>query len=178
MRITTLIALLAAVFSSNVMAEKLTNTIDIINNSNLAATVTYNICTFNTDTNGMLLEKDCKEKIVLLQGKESGLNKVVIDAKFAPLNPAKQNPALDTEITSVYIAKIQSNLGQQTFVSSLNDLNGIFDDKNLILRGLHINVCSNMDYTSYAPTPGDTNNVIILDNHGTNKFYCHASSQA
>src|SRR3990167_6118064 len=97
------------------LAGETIKTVDIVNNSDIPVTVTYDECYMDSSNVSI-----CNEKTTTLSNKNGGTNYVYIDAS----NQEKQQSALQKEIV---IKKIVSALGVQEFLSYA-DYNKIYKE--------------------------------------------------
>lgn len=148
-----IICVVMAIFSTGAMAETYTRNIDIINNSNIPLKITYNLCTTVT-TNDSTSNENCIEKMASLSAKGGKTNKISFQADTMG--------GFEGVYTQVFIGGIYSSLGKQIFASS------------------HAQEMNTPDLSSCSdswPAGGSSRlyprgNTIILDNMGTEKFYC------
>lgn len=154
------------ILSGNAIAagQLISHNRDIINSSNIPATITYKVCEMGGDQQEVT---GCKEKTITLGEKGSKTNKVSIDASFAALHSKGDHiDSMHGYNQIIFISKIVSALGQQTFATfETNEYEDYKNDARYHWR------------TCMLTALGPEQNVIILDTLGTDKFYCQPTFQ-
>jgi hypothetical protein len=135
---------------------------DIINNSDIPITVTYDEC--QSDSSSLSEAptiKNCVEKTTALEQKGSGLN-------YLTYQNRKEN---DANSNYWILKKVTSSLGEQQFTSfkSYEELEKIYMDHYKNHHEVSLEICT----AAVLPKANGGTRHIILDNLGTNKFYCH-----
>ena len=130
-------------------------TMDVINNSNLPITVTYDECQSEI-ANGSTLY-NCTEKTSVISKKNSGAN-------FISYPNREEN---DKSPNVWILKKIVSSLGEQDFIfvqtDSLDEYSRLAQDPK---KGFKICLVMNKSLEGLSST------TLVLDNFGTNKFHC------
>ncbi|OGV48502.1 MAG: hypothetical protein A3F46_03690 [Legionellales bacterium RIFCSPHIGHO2_12_FULL_42_9] len=149
------IFILVSLFASVTLAQEYP-TIDIINDSNIPITVIYDECQSERVGVEITPPSNCIENTAILHEKSSGNNFI----SYANRKEKDQNPNV------LIIKKIVSSLGEQNFISfsSFNEINQLYEDDKKSFK-----LC----YAFMVPPYSSFNNLVVLDNHGTSKFYCH-----
>lgn len=127
-------------------------TMDIINNSDTLITITYDECQADSPSpSSPFTMKNCVEKTTMLRQKGSGSNYLIYHNRKE--NEASPNLWI--------LKKISSTLGEQQFASfkSFTEFEQMGQE----------DIC----YAILLPSLVGANRNIILDNLGTNRFYCH-----
>ncbi|ARB91011.1 hypothetical protein A6J40_01885 [Legionella longbeachae] len=174
-----LFLLLILAFQS-ALAHKTIQSFDIINSSDTPITIEYNVCFTKAELIGIFSDpikngqetyrygnpkKKCETKTSKLNPKNTGDNYLEIQLT-EKREPIKIGDIVKSE-KNIYISKILSALGEQDLISSSEEANEIFSSQTY--DGKALSRCMSEDRNT---------NMIILDNMGTNKFYCHSSLQA
>ncbi|HCD9263670.1 TPA: hypothetical protein NGG10_003238 [Legionella pneumophila] len=166
--------------SQAALAQKTIQSFDIINSSDIPITIEYNVCFTEAELiriftdpfkNGQETyiygnhKKKCENKTSNLNDKNSGDNYLEIQLT-EKREPIKIGDIVKGE-KNIYISKIISDLGEQDLIGSSEEANEIFSSPTYDGKAL-----------SRCMSEGRNTNMIILDNMGTNKFYCHSSLRA
>jgi hypothetical protein len=118
-------------------------------------------------------EIGCQETTIVLKEKGSKGNKVTLDASFAAIHPKGDHDEMHKYGKVVSISKIDSALGLQVFLSAEADIRKAFDEAyNKQDARYQLRFCQ-----AWVDAGSPDKNTILLDNYGTDKFYCKSDFQ-
>ena len=128
---------------------------DIINNSNIPITVTYDECQSDRLPDSSRTLYNCHEKTTTLSEKSKGQNFIIYHNRAE----SDQNPNV------WLLKKIVSSLGEQNFT--------VFSSFEEYFQMTQEDKSFKTCFSWLEPNISSFSSNVIIDNFGTNSFYCH-----